>query len=107
MVRDYAAKKERRKEKETSREEKAAKRESARYRETSEVMEDSWISSEEIKGKSKRERVLKEQRKKFPSVFGDEVTAWYMVPGSVSESGIGSQRCGSHSSTLENARRRG
>lgn len=73
MVRDYAAK-ERRKEKETSREEKAAKRESARYRETSEVMEDSLDKfHEEIKGKSKRERVLKEQRKKVSRLsFGDE-----------------------------------
>ena len=73
MVRDYAAK-ERRKEKETSREEKAAKRESARYRETSEVMEDSLDKfHEEIKDKSKRERVLKEQRKKVSRLsFGDE-----------------------------------
>ena len=73
MVRDYAAK-ERRKEKETSREEKAAKRESARYRETSEVMENSLDKfHEEIKGKSKRERVLKEQRKKVSRLsFGDE-----------------------------------
>ena len=73
MVRDYAAK-ERRKEKETSREEKAAKRESVRYRETSEVMEDSLDKfHEEIKGKSKRERVLKEQRKKVSRLsFGDE-----------------------------------
>ena len=73
MVRDYAAK-ERRKEKETSREEKAAKRESARYRETSEMMEDSLDKfHEEIKGKSKRERVLKEQRKKVSRLsFGDE-----------------------------------
>lgn len=73
MVRDYAAK-ERRKEKETSREEKAAKRESARYRETSEVMEDSLDKfHEKIKGKSKRERVLKEQRKKVSRLsFGDE-----------------------------------
>ena len=73
MVRDYAAK-ERRKEKETSREEKAAKRESVRYRETSEVMEDSLDEfQEEIKGKSKRERVLKEQRKKVSRLsFGDE-----------------------------------
>ena len=73
MVRDYAAK-ERRKEKETSREEKVAKRESTRYRETSEVMEDSLDKfHEEIKGKSKRERVLKEQRKKVSRLsFGDE-----------------------------------
>ena len=73
MVRDYAAK-ERRKEKEASREEKAAKRESARYRETSEVMEGSLDKfHEEIKGKSKRERVLKEQRKKVSRLsFGDE-----------------------------------
>lgn len=73
MVRDYAVK-ERRKEKETSREEKAAKRESARYRETSEVMEDSLDKfHEEIKDKSKRERVLKEQRKKVSRLsFGDE-----------------------------------
>ena len=73
MVRDYAAK-ERRKEKEASREEKAAKRESARYRATSEVMEDSLDEfQEEIKGKSKRERVLKEQRKKVSRLsFGDE-----------------------------------
>lgn len=73
MVRDYAAK-ERRKEKETSREEKAAKRESARYRETSEVMEDSLDKfHEEIKDKSKREQVLKEQRKKVSRLsFGDE-----------------------------------
>ena len=73
MVRDYAAK-ERRKEKETSREEKAAKRESARYLETSEVMEDSLDKfHEEIKDKSKRERVLKEQRKKVSRLsFGDE-----------------------------------
>ena len=73
MVRDYAAK-ERRKEKEASREEKAAKRESARYRETSEVMEDSLDEfQEEIKGKSKREWVLKEQRKKVSRLsFGDE-----------------------------------
>ena len=73
MVRDYAAK-ERRKEKKASREEKAAKRESARYRETSEVMEDSLDKfHEEIKGKSKRERVLKEQRKKVSRLsFGDE-----------------------------------
>ena len=73
MVRDYAAK-EKRKEKEASREEKAAKRESARYRETSEVMEGSLDEfQEEIKGKSKRERVLKEQKKKVSRLsFGDE-----------------------------------
>ena len=42
-----------------------AKREAARYRETSEVAEESLDGfSEEIKGKSKRERVLKEQQKK-------------------------------------------
>ena len=108
MVRDYAAK-ERRKEKETSREEKAAKRESARYRETSEVMEDSPDKfHEEIKGKSKRERVLKEQRKKVSRLsFGDEGDGdgtW--CRDRYPESGIGSQRCGSHSSTLENARKK-
>ena len=73
MVRDYASK-ERRKEKETSEESKTAKREAARYRETSEVAEESLDGfSEEIKGKSKRERVLKEQRKKSSRLsFGDE-----------------------------------
>ena len=73
MVRDYAAK-ERRKEKEASEESKAAKREAARYRETSEVAGKSLDEfSEEIKGKSKRERVLKEQRKKSSRLsFGDE-----------------------------------
>ncbi len=86
MVRDYAAK-ERRKEKETSREKKT-KRESARYRETSEVMEDSLDKfHEEIKGKSKRERVLKEQRKKVSRLsFGDEGDG--MVHGAGSVSGI-------------------
>ena len=73
MVRDYASK-ERRKEKEASEESKTAKREAARYRETSEVAEESLDGfSEEIKGKSKRERVLKEQRKKSSRLsFGDE-----------------------------------
>ena len=73
MVRDYASK-ERRKEKESSEESKTAKREAARYRETSEVAEESLDGfSEEIKGKSKRERVLKEQRKKSSRLsFGDE-----------------------------------
>ena len=66
--------KERRKEKEASEESKTAKREAARYRETSEVAEESLDGfSEEIKGKSKRERVLKEQRKKSSRLsFGDE-----------------------------------
>ena len=73
MVRDYASK-ERRKEKEASEESNTAKREAARYRETSEVAEESLDRfSEEIKGKSKRERVLKEQRKKSSRLsFGDE-----------------------------------
>lgn len=73
MVRDYASK-ERRKEKEASEESKTAKREAARYRETSEVAEESLDGfSEEIKGKSKREHVLKEQRKKSSRLsFGDE-----------------------------------
>lgn len=73
MVRDYASK-ERRKEKEASEESKTAKREATRYRETSEVAEESLDGfSEEIKGKSKRERVLKEQRKKSSRLsFGDE-----------------------------------
>ena len=73
MVRDYASK-ERRKEKEASEESKTVKREAARYRETSEVAEESLDGfSEEIKGKSKRERVLKEQRKKSSRLsFGDE-----------------------------------
>lgn len=73
MVRDYASK-ERRKEKDASEESKTAKREAARYRETSEVAEESLDGfSEEIKGKSKRERVLKEQRKKSSRLsFGDE-----------------------------------
>ena len=73
MVRDYALK-ERRKEKEDSEESKTAKREATRYRETSEVAEESLDGfSEEIKGKSKRERVLKEQRKKSSRLsFGDE-----------------------------------
>ena len=73
MVRDYALK-ERRKEKEASEESKTAKREAARYREISEVAEESLDGfSEEIKGKSKRERVLKEQRKKSSRLsFGDE-----------------------------------
>ena len=73
MVRDYASK-ERRKEKEASEESKTAKREAARYRETSEVAEESLDGfSEEIKGKSKRERVLKEQQKKSSRLsFGDE-----------------------------------
>ena len=69
MVRYYASK-ERRKEKEASEESKTAKREAARYRETSEVAEESLDGfSEEIKGKSKRERVLKEQRKKIGMIF--------------------------------------
>ena len=73
MVRDYASK-ERRKEKEASEESKTVKREAARYRETSEVAKESLDGfSEEIKGKSKRERVLKEQRKKSSRLsFGDE-----------------------------------
>ena len=73
MVRDYASK-ERRKEKEAFEESKTAKREATRYRETSEVAEESLDGfSEEIKGKSKRERVLKEQRKKSSRLsFGDE-----------------------------------
>ncbi len=87
MVRDYASK-ERRKEKEASEESKTAKREAARYRETSsEVAEESLDGfSEEIKGKAKRERVLKEQRKKVPDYrLAMKVMAWYMEPVSVSE----------------------
>lgn len=72
MVRDYAER-EKRKEKEASRQQKTAEKENIRYRETSQVTEESLEGfQDEIKGKVKRERILKEQKKQFRLSFGDE-----------------------------------
>ena len=75
MVRDYASK-ERRKEKEASRQQKTAEKENIRYRETSQVTEETLEGfQDEIKGKVKRERILKEQKKQKKQSrlsFGDE-----------------------------------
>lgn len=72
MVRDYAER-EKRKEKEASRQQKTAEKENVRYRETSQVTEESLEGfQDEIKGKAKRERILKEQKKQSRLSFGDE-----------------------------------
>ena len=72
MVRDYAER-EKRKEKEASRQQKTAEKENIRYRETSQVTEESLEGfQDEIKGKVKRERILKEQKKQSRLSFGDE-----------------------------------
>ena len=72
MVRDYAER-EKRKEKEASRQQKTAEKENIRYRETSQVTEESLEGfQDEIKGKAKRERILKEQKKQSRLSFGDE-----------------------------------
>lgn len=75
MVRDYAER-EKRKEKEASRQQKTAEKENIRYRETSQVTEESLEGfQDEIKGKVKRERILKEQKKQKKQSrlsFGDE-----------------------------------
>ena len=72
MVRDYAER-EKQKEKEASRQQKTAKKENIRYRETSQVTEESLEGfQDEIKGKVKRERILKEQKKQSRLSFGDE-----------------------------------
>ena len=72
MVRDYAER-EKRKETEASRQQKTAEKENIRYRETSQVTEESLEGfQDEIKGKAKRERILKEQKKQSRLSFGDE-----------------------------------
>lgn len=72
MVRDYAER-EKRKEKEASRQQKTAEKENIRYRETFQVTEASLEGfQDEIKGKVKRERILKEQKKQSRLSFGDE-----------------------------------
>ena len=72
MVRDYAERG-KRKEKEASRQQKTAEKENIRYRETSQVTEESLEGfQDEIKGKAKRERILKEQKKQSRLSFGDE-----------------------------------
>ena len=75
MVRDYAER-EKRKEKEASRQQKTAEKENIRYRETSQVTEETLEGfQDEIKGKVKRERILKEQKKQKKQSrlsFGDE-----------------------------------
>lgn len=72
MVRDYAER-EKRKEKEASRQQKTAEKENIRYRETSQVTEESLEGfQDEIKGKVKRERILKEQKKQSRLFLGDK-----------------------------------
>ena len=59
--------------KEASRQQKTAEKENVRYRETSQVTEESLEGfQDEIKGKAKRERILKEQKKQSRLSFGDE-----------------------------------